>query len=86
MVWRCLTVESSEGNIDKAAENLKALGVTDYDLLEGKEAIHSDERFSFISDAVNDIDNPKALYVGDGGTINVPARYRRPSEDVEMFR
>ena len=67
------TVESSEGNIDKAAENLKALGVTDYDLLEGKEAIQSDERFSFISDAVNDIDNPKALYVGDGGTINVPA-------------
>ena len=67
------TVESSEGNIDKAAENLKALGVADYDLLEGKEAIQSDGRFSFISDAVNDIDNPKALYIGDGGTINVPA-------------
>ena len=67
------TVESSEGNIDKAAENLKALGVTDYKLLEGKEAIQSDERFSFISDAVNDIDNPKALYLGDGGTINIPA-------------
>ena len=67
------TVENSEGNIDKAAENLKALGVADYKLLEGKEAIQSDERFSFISDAVNDIDNPKALYVGDGGTIDVPA-------------
>ena len=67
------TVESSEGNIDKAAENLKALGVADCDLLEGKKAIQSDERFSFISNAVNDIDNPKALYVGDGGTINVPA-------------
>ena len=67
------TVESSEGNIDKAAENLKALGIPDYDLLEGKEAIQSDKRFSFISDAVKDIDNPKALYVGDGGTINVPA-------------
>lgn len=66
------TVESSEGNIDKAAKNLKALGV-DYDLLEGKEEIQSDERFSFISDAVNDIDNPKALYVDDGGTVNVPA-------------
>ena len=67
------SVESSEGNIDKAAENLKALGVAEYELLEGKSAIQSDERFSFISDAVNDIDNPKALYVGDGGTINVPA-------------
>ena len=67
------TVESSEGNIDKAVKNLKALGVTDYNLLEGKEAIQSDERFSFISDAVNDIDNPKALYLNDGGTINVPA-------------
>ena len=66
-------VESSEGNIDKAVKNLKALGVTDYNLLEGKEAIQSDERFSFISDAVNDIDNPKALYLNDGGTINVPA-------------
>ena len=67
------TVESSEGNIHKAVENLKALGVVDYSLLEGKEAIQSDERFSFISDAVNDVDNPKALYVDDGGTINVPA-------------
>lgn len=67
------TVESSEGNINKAAENLKELGVADYELLEGKEAIQSDERFSFVSDAINDIDNPKALYVGDGGTINVPA-------------
>lgn len=66
-------IESSEGNIDKAVENLNALGVVDYYLLEGKVAIQSDERFSFISDAVNDMDNPKALYVGDGGTINVPA-------------
>jgi len=58
------TVVSSEGNIDKAAENLKALGVADYELLEGKEAIQSDERFSFISDAVNDI----ALYFGEGAS------------------
>ena len=56
-----------------AVENLKALGVADYNLLEGKEAIQSDERFSFISDVVNNVDNPKVLYVGDGGTINVPA-------------
>ena len=67
------TVISSEGNIDKAAENLKALGVADYELLEGKEAIQSDERFSFISDAVKDIEDPKALYFCDGGIINVPA-------------
>ena len=67
------TVVSIEGNIDKAAENLKSLGVADYELLEGKEAIQSDERFSFISDAVNDIDDPKALYFCDGGIINVPA-------------
>ena len=67
------TVVSSEGNIDKAAENLKALGVADYELLEGKEAIQSDERFSFISDAVNDIEDPKALYFCDGDIINVPA-------------
>ena len=72
MVWRS-TVESSEGNIDKPVENLKALEVADYDLLEGKEEVQSDERFSFISKAVNDIDNPEALYVCDGGTKNVPA-------------
>ena len=39
------TVESSEGYIGKAAENLKALEVPDYKLLKGKEAIQSDERF-----------------------------------------
>ena len=73
-LWFCdATVESGEVNIDKAARNLKELGVADYDLLEGKEAIQNDKRFSFISNAVNDIDNPKALYTVDGGTINVPA-------------
>ena len=65
------TVKSSEGNIDEAVKNLKKLEKP-YDLLEGKEKIQSDERFSFISDAVNDIENPKALFVKDGGTINVP--------------
>ena len=67
------TVESGEGNIDKAVTNLKELGVADYDLLEGKEAIQNDKRLSYISNAVNDIDNPKALYTVDGGTINIPA-------------
>lgn len=65
------TVKSSEGNIDEAVKNLKMLSQP-YDFLEGKEQIQSDERFSFISDAVNDMENPKALFVKDGGPINVP--------------
>lgn len=66
------TVEGSEGNIDKAVENLKDLHQK-YTLLEGKEEILNDKRFSFVSQAVNDIAKPKALYLEDGGTINVPA-------------
>ena len=66
------TVESSEGNIDKAVENLKGLR-QDFTLIQGKEAIQNDKRFSFISQAVNEIDYPKGLYLDDGGTINVPA-------------
>ena len=66
------SVESSEGNIDKAVENLKVLGV-EYTLLEGKEEIQQDERFSFVSKAVNDVQKAKALYLDNGGTINVPA-------------
>ena len=34
----------------RLAENFKALGVADYDLVEGKDAIQSDVWFSFISD------------------------------------
>lgn len=55
------SVESSEGNIDKAVENLKVLGV-EYTLLEGKEEIQQDERFSFVSKAVNDVQEAK-LYI-----------------------
>ena len=69
------TVETGEGNIDKAVENLRDLQQK-YTLLEGKEDILKDERFSFVSQAVNDIDKPKALYLDDGGTINVPALIR----------
>lgn len=65
-------VEGSEGNIDKAVQNLKDLQ-QQYTLLEDKEEILNDERFSFVSHAVNDIAKPKALYLEDGGTINVPA-------------
>ena len=61
-------VEGSEGNIDKAVENLEDLQ-QQYTSLEGKEEILNDERLSFVSHAVNDI----ALYLEDGGTRNVPA-------------
>ena len=65
-------VEGSEGNIDKAVENLKDLQ-QQYTSLEDKEEILNDERLFFVSHAVNDIAKPKALYLEDGGTINVPA-------------
>ena len=71
------TVHNSEGNIDKAVENLTEAGKEEgvyYDLIEGKEAILSDPRFSFVSQAVSCVKNAKALFVRhDGGTINVPA-------------
>ncbi|CAB4032050.1 FAD-dependent oxidoreductase [Paramuricea clavata] len=69
------SVESSEGNIDLAIQNLKALGEIegkDYRVLEGKEAIMNSTEFAFISRAVVEIDNPEALFTVKGGTINVP--------------
>ena len=74
------SVESGEGNIDKAIENLKELGQTeskDYRVLDGKEAIMNDPQFAFVSQAVADIDNPKALYTEKGGTVNVPGLVKR---------
>ena len=65
----------SEGNINEAAKNLKDMGQVegqDYEIIEGKEQIQRHPRSSFISGAVNEIDKPKALYVKDGGMINVP--------------
>ena len=65
-------VKCGEGNIDDAIQNLKKLGEKDYRVLEGREAIMDDKEFAFVSAAVANIDNPKALYTGKGGTINVP--------------
>lgn len=69
------SVESGEGNIDQAITNLIELGQTepnDYRVLKGKEAIMKDLQFAFVSQAVADIENAKALYTEKGGTINVP--------------
>ena len=65
-------VEGSEGNIDKAVENLKDLQ-QQHTSLEDKKVILNDERLSFVSHAVKEIAKPKVLYLEDGGTINVPA-------------
>lgn len=69
-------VENSEGNIDEAADNLRNLGQKepeDFEVLEGKDEILNDERFSFVSKAVEEIEGtPKALFTKDGGTVNVP--------------
>ena len=62
-------ITSSEGNIDEAIANLDALN-QEYTELTTKEEIH--EKFPFISGAINDIENPKALFVPDGGTVNTP--------------
>ena len=61
---------SSEGNIEEAIKNLKKLE-QEYTEITDKDEIK--EKFPFISAAVDDIDNPKALFVPDGGTVNVPA-------------
>lgn len=59
----------SEGNIDEAIVNLKAL-CQDYTELTDRAEIA--QKYPFIAAAVEDIDSPKALFVPDGGTVNVP--------------
>lgn len=67
------SINTSEGNIVKAMQNLKTLGQP-YEELEGMEITN---RFPFIAGAVADIKRPKALYLEhDGGTINVPELFR----------
>ena len=77
------TVESSEGNIDAAIENLK-LYEQDYTELIGKEDIQ--KSYPFIGGAVDDIDNPKALFVPDGGTVNVPAVIQGLQREIRKSR
>ncbi|XP_028417249.1 putative bifunctional amine oxidase DDB_G0291301 [Dendronephthya gigantea] len=79
------TVESGEGNIDQAIKNLKKLGQEegkDYIVLEGKEEVMNDPRFTFVSSAVADIENAKALFTGKGGTVNVPSVVQRYVEKL----
>lgn len=64
---------SSEGNIDEAIVNLKKLG-QDHTEITDKEEIN--KQFPFISAAVKNIDEPKALFVPDGGTVDVPSVVR----------
>ena len=69
------SVATGEGNIDLAIQNLKDLGQTepeDYRVLKGKAAIMEDPQFKFVSEAVADITDAKALYTTKGGTVNVP--------------
>ena len=65
---------SGEGNIDQAIVNLKSLN-QEYTEITTKEELH--EKFPFVSAAVESIENPKALFVPDGGTVNVPGLVRR---------
>ena len=64
------SVSTSEGNISEAIVNLDKLGLP-YDHIIGADSIKA--RFPFIGNAVNGIDKPEALYMDDGGTVNVPA-------------
>lgn len=64
------TVSTSEGNITEAIVNLEKFGLS-YEHILGADPIK--ERFPFVGDAVNGIDEPEALYMDDGGTVNVPA-------------
>ena len=62
-------VHQVERNVHGAAKNLEKLGER-YELLD-KAAL--EDRFPFISNAVGDLPSPKALFVHDGGIIDVPA-------------
>lgn len=70
---------SSEGNIDEAIVNLKNLDQKHTEMSD-KEEIK--EKFPFISGALEDVENPKALFVSDGGTVNVPAVVKRLCEAI----
>ena len=63
------SVHNSEGNILAAKENLDYF-YKNYQMLEGKDAILNE--FPWIGGAVCDVKDPVALFVDDGGTINVP--------------
>ena len=67
------TVHNSEGNILAAKENLDYF-YKNYELLESKDKIS--KAFPWIGGAINDVENPIALFVDDGGTINVPEVFR----------
>ena len=58
----------SEGNIDGAVRNLRKLDQQFEEL--DKTSLYA--RFPFIAQAVDDFDDPKGLFVQDGGTIHVP--------------
>lgn len=64
---------SSEGNIDEAIVNLIELDQEHTEITDKDEI---DAKFPFISAAVDDIENPKALFVPDGGTVDVPVVVR----------
>lgn len=64
------TISTSEGNINEAIKNLDKLNLS-YNHYIGADPIKTE--FPFVGDAVNGIDKPEALYMEDGGTVNVPA-------------
>ena len=76
------SVHSSEGNIEKAAQNLEDLG-QDYELIKGKDKIGS--RFPFIARAVDEIqsENAVALYMKNGAVINVPSLIKSLTSALE---
>ena len=64
------TITTSEGNILAAKKNLERLKQP-FQEVRGKEQIS--RKFPFIAGAVSDVKDPIALFLHDGGTINVPA-------------
>ena len=76
------SIHSSEGNIEKAAQNLEDLG-QDYELIKGKDKIGS--RFPFIARAVDEIqsENAVALYMKNGAVINVPSLIKSLTSALE---
>ena len=62
------TVSNSEGNITAAIKNLIELSIP-YEHVRGADNIR--KQWPFVGNAIDSIDCPEALYMDDGGTVNV---------------
>jgi glycine/D-amino acid oxidase-like deaminating enzyme len=71
---------SGEGSIKDAIVSLNNHGYDKYTHIEDYQTLL--EKFPFVAKAAENIPNPEALYVPDGGTVNVPGLVRRLQEAI----